>query len=63
MLNKYVQCIRPMSAVVAVLKPVLLAFVTSPAVKRLVIDLLRALASLSETKLDDSAVDLIEANL
>ena len=52
-----------MSAVVAVLKPILLAFVTSPAVKRLVIDLLRALASLSETKLDDSAVDLIEANL
>lgn len=52
-----------MSAVIAVIKPVLLAFVTSEPVKRLVIDLLRAMASLSETKLDDSAVDLIEANL
>ena len=52
-----------MSALVAVLKPVLLSFVASPAVKRLVIDLLRALASLSETTLDDAAVDLIEEKL
>lgn len=52
-----------MGAVVAVLKPVLLAFVKSEAVRRLVIDLLRALASLSETKLDDAAVDLIEDNI
>lgn len=52
-----------MSAVVAVVKPVLMRFVKSDAVKKLVIDLLRALASLSDTKLDDSAVDFIEANL
>lgn len=52
-----------MGAVVAVLKPVLLAFITSDAVKRLVVDMLRALAGLSETKLDDSAVDLIEQNI
>lgn len=52
-----------MAAVVAVLKPILLAFVASPAVKNLAIDLLRGLAKLSETSLDDAAVDLIADKL
>ncbi len=45
------------------LKPILLAFVTSKPVKKLVVDLLRALASKSETQLDDAAVDFIEERL
>ena len=52
-----------MSAVVAVIKPILLAFLTSDAVKKLVIDLLRALAQLSENTLDDAAVDLVADKL
>lgn len=52
-----------MEALVAVIKPVLLAFVTSRPVKKLVIDILRALAGMTEIKLDDAAVDLIEANI
>ncbi len=52
-----------MNAVVAVVKPVLLAFVTSQPVKQLVIDILRALAGMTEIKLDDAAVDLIESNI
>ena len=52
-----------MEAVIAVIKPILLAFLTSPAVKGLAIDLLRALAGLSDNSLDDAAVDFIEAKL
>lgn len=52
-----------MAAVVAALKPVLLAFVTSAPVKTLAVDLLRALAKLSDNTLDDAAVDFIEAKL
>lgn len=52
-----------MSTIVAVIKPILLAFLASPAVKRLVIDLLRAAASRTDNSLDDSAVDLIADKL
>ena len=52
-----------MEAVIAVIKPLLLAFLTSPAVKTLAVDLLRALAKLSDNTLDDAAVDFIEAKL
>ena len=52
-----------MSAVTAALKPILLAFVTSKAVKVLVVDLLKALAGLSENSLDDAAVLMVESHL
>ena len=45
------------------LKPILVAFVTSKPVKKLIIDLLRALASKSSTQIDDAAVDFIEERL
>ena len=45
------------------IKPILVAFVTSKPVKKLIVDLLRALASKSETQLDDAAVDFIETRL
>ena len=47
----------------AVLKPILLAFVTSKPVKKLVIDLLEALAKESENTLDDRAVAAVRAAL
>lgn len=52
-----------MSAVVSVLKPILLAFIASEPVKRLAIELLRELAKLSDNKLDDAAVVFVETQL
>lgn len=48
---------------IELIKPILLAFVTSKAVKKLVIDLLAALASRSDTTLDDQAVEVIRGHL
>ena len=45
------------------IKPILLAFVTSKPVKKLVVDLLQALASKSETSLDDAAVEFVREKL
>ena len=45
------------------IKPILIAFVSSKPVKKLVIDVLRVLASKSETSLDDAAVDFLEEKL
>jgi hypothetical protein len=52
-----------MAAVVSALKPILIAFISSEPVKRLVIDLLRELAKLSDNKLDDAAVVFVESQL
>lgn len=52
-----------MAAVVAVIKPILLAFAGSRAVKDLAIDLLRALAKLTDNSLDDAAVELVAEKL
>ena len=52
-----------MAAVVAAIKPILLAFVASPAVKGLAVELLRALVKLTDNSLDDAAVDFVEAKL
>ena len=52
-----------MSAVVSALKPILFAFLSSTAVKRLVVDLLRELAKMSDNKLDDAAVVFVETQL
>jgi hypothetical protein len=45
------------------LKPVLLTFFTTTAVKRLVVDLLRAICKQTTNTLDDRAVDMLEQQL
>lgn len=49
--------------VVSVLKPILVAFISSEAVRRLVVEILRELSKLSDNNLDDAAVDFIETQL
>ena len=46
-----------------ILKPILLRFFTTTAVKRLVVDLLRASCKQTTNTLDDRAVDLLEDQL
>ena len=46
-----------------ILKPILLTFLTTTACKRLVIDLLKALAKQTDNTIDDQAVAFIEARL
>lgn len=48
-----------MSAVVAALKPVLMAFLKSRAVKQLVVDLLHAYAGTTDNKIDDALVGIV----
>ena len=45
------------------LKPNLLTFLTTTAVKRLIVDLLRAICKQTTNTLDDRAVDLLEKQL
>jgi|TARA_Y100000817_G_C16508592_1_gene390102 hypothetical protein len=46
-----------------ILKPILLKFFTTTAVKRLVVDLLRAICKQTSNTLDDRAVDMLEQQL
>jgi len=46
-----------------ILKPILLTFLTTTAVKRLIVDLLRAICKQTTNTLDDRAVDLLEKQL
>ena len=48
---------------VKILKPILLVFIKSKAMKRLIIDLLKALAKQTDNTIDDQAVSFIEARL
>ena len=48
---------------IAILKPILLAFLMSDAVKNLVIDLLTAYAKNTENNVDDYAVELVKKGL
>ena len=48
---------------IALLKPILLAFLMSDSVKKLVIDLLEAYAKSTETNIDDYAVELVKKGL
>ena len=48
---------------IALVRPVLFSFLQSKAVKKPVIDLLRALATKTDNTVDDRMVDFIEANL
>lgn len=48
---------------IALIRPILFTFLQSPKVKRLIIDLLRKLASTTDNTVDDTAVDFIERGL
>ena len=48
---------------IKIIRPIIFAFLTSDAVKELVIDLLAAYAERSDNKIDDYAVDLIRKEL
>ena len=52
-----------MSAIVATMKPVLMAFLSSRAVKKLVIDLLEAYVKTTDNTVDDMAVGMIKSKL
>ncbi len=46
-----------------IFKPILLVFIKSKAMKRLILDLLRAIAKQTDNTIDDQAVDFIEARM
>ena len=48
---------------VKIFKPILLVFIKSKAMKRLIVDLLKAIAKQTDNTLDDQAVSFIEARL
>ena len=48
---------------IKIIKPILLTFLTTTTVKRLVVDLLRAICKQTTNTLDDRAVDLLEKQL
>jgi len=48
---------------VKILKPILLVFIKSKAMKRLIVDLLKALAKQTDNTIDDQAVSFIESRL
>ena len=48
---------------IALIRPVLMSFLNSDKVKRLIVDLLRKLAKQSDNTVDDQAVDFIERGL
>jgi hypothetical protein len=48
---------------VKILKPILMLFIKSKAMKRLVIDLLKALVKQTDNTIDDQAVAFIEARM
>ena len=46
-----------------ILKPILLTFLTTTAVKRLIVDLLKTIAKQTTNTLDDRAVELLQKQL
>ena len=48
---------------IALIRPVLMSFLNSDKVKRLIVDLLRKLAEQSDNTVDDAAVEFIENGL
>ena len=48
---------------IRILKPVLLAFVKKNAIKKLIVDLLRALAKTTDNTIDDQIVDYVAVHL
>ena len=47
----------------AILRPILFAFIKSKAIKKLVLDILKSLAKQSSNKIDDQLVEIIEEKL
>lgn len=45
------------------IRPILFSFIQSEKVKRLIVDLLRKLAEMSDNTVDDAAVDVLERGL
>ena len=54
---------KPIQQKMIIIKPILMAFLTSSAVKELVISLLAAYAKSTDNTIDDQAVQLIKKNL
>ena len=48
---------------VKILKPIILVFIKSKAMKRLIVDFLKAIAKQTDTTIDDQAVSFIEARM
>ena len=48
---------------IKILKPILLIFIKSKAMKRLILDLLKALAKQTDNTIDDQVVSFVEARL
>ena len=48
---------------IKILKPILMTFLTTTTVKRLVVDLLRSICKQTTNTLDDRAVDILEKQL
>ena len=48
---------------VKILKQILLVFIKSKAMKRLIVDLLKAIAKQTDNSIDDQAVDFIESRM
>ena len=48
---------------IKIIRPIIFAFLTSNAVKQLVVDLLAAYAKETDNSIDDAAVELIRTNL
>ena len=48
---------------VKIFKPILLVFIKSKAMKRLIVDLLKAIAKQTDNTIDDQAVELLEKQL
>ena len=48
---------------VKILKPILLVFIKSKAMKRLIVDLLKAIAKQTDNTIDDQAVAFIESRM
>ena len=46
-----------------ILKPILLAFLSSSAIKQLIVDLLKEICKKTSNDLDDKAVDMLEQQL
>ena len=46
-----------------ILKPILMTFLTTTTVKRLVVDLLKSIAKQTTNTLDDKAVEILEQQL
>ena len=48
---------------VKILKPILLVFIKSKAMKRLIVDLLKVIAKQTDNTIDDQAVSFIESRM